>query len=172
MLRTTATTVLLFAALTLGACGFHLRGTGAGMTVSEEWRSMYLVTGNPNSEFSREVLARFAANGIQWTGERGEANFLVILGSERFSQKNLSLNAEARAAEFELTLASTFSVRDREGKQVMPDTTASVLKQMENDPRNVVGKAEEIRILRSEMRAELAQQIMRRIAFFAASQEA
>jgi LPS-assembly lipoprotein len=37
---------------------------------------------------------------------------------------------------------------------------------MENDPRNVVGKAEEIRLLKAEMRAELAQQIMRRIGFF------
>ncbi len=172
MLRHTATAVLLLATLTLGACGFHLRGTGAGVTVSEQWRSMYLVTGNRNSEFSREVLARFAANGIQWTEEREQANYLVVLGPERFSQKNLSINSEARAAEFELTLAATFSIRGNDGKPVMPDTQASVLKQMENDPRNVVGKAEEIRILRSEMRTELAQQIMRRIAFFAASQDA
>jgi len=47
-----------------------------------------------------------------------------------------------------------------------------VVKQMENDPQNVVGKAEEIRILKSEMRSELARQIMRRIAFYAAAQEA
>ena len=32
-----------------------------------------------------------------------------------------------------------------------------------------VGKAEEIRILKTEMRTELAQQIMRRIGFYAAS---
>ena len=48
-------------------------------------------------------------------------------------------------------------------------TDASVIKQLENDPRNVVGKAEEIRILKTEMRTELAQQIMRRIGFYAAS---
>ncbi len=171
MLRHTATALLLLATLALGACGFHLRGTGGGITVSDEWRSMYLVTNNPNSEFSRAVQTSFAANGIQWADESDAANYLVVLGAERFSQKNLSINSEARAAELELTLASTFSVRDSAGRQVMPNTTASVLKQMENDPRNVVGKAEEIRILRAEMRNELAQQIMRRIAFFAASQE-
>jgi LPS-assembly lipoprotein len=32
-----------------------------------------------------------------------------------------------------------------------------------------MGKSEEIRILKSEMRDELAQQIIRRIGFFAAS---
>ena len=91
------------------------------------------------------------------------------LGPERFQQRNLSLNSQARASEFELTLQSKFSVMDADGTEVMADTDATVVKQMENDPRNVVGKAGEISILRIEMRTELAQQIMRRIGFYAAS---
>lgn len=164
------TTLLLGAVCLLAACGFQLRGTGGGVDVPDDWRYMYLVTNNPNSEFSRAVRTRFAANGVEWQ-EKQEANYRVVLGPERFSQRNLSLNADARAAEFELTMRSTFSVQDNKGKGVMPGTTASVVKQMENDPQNVVGKAEEIRILKAEMRRELAQQIMRRIAFFAASQQ-
>ncbi len=35
----------------------------------------------------------------------------------------------------------------------------------------MVGKSEEVRLLRQEMRTELARQLLRRIAFFAASQE-
>lgn len=162
--------LLLGTALLLSGCGFHLRGTG-DVAVSDQWRSMYLVSNTPNSEFSREVKSRFAANGVEWQEDRPAANFQLVLGPERFSQRNLSLTAEARAAEFELTMRSTFSVRSVKGEEIMSATTGSVVKQMENDPRNVVGKAEEIRILKSEMRAELAQQILRRIAFFAASQE-
>lgn len=162
--------LLLAGTLLLSACGFALRGTG-NVAVSDEWRSMYLVTSNPNSEFSREVKTRFAANGVEWQADKQSANYAVILGPERFTQRNLSLNSEARAAEFELTMLSTFSVRDNSGELVLDNTTSSVVKQMENDPRNVVGKAEEIRILKGEMRGELAQQILRRIAFFAAAQE-
>ncbi|TDG12574.1 hypothetical protein E2F43_13355 [Seongchinamella unica] len=163
--------LILAMATLLTACGFHLRGTG-GVNISDEWRSMYLVSSNPNSEFSREVKTRFAANGVQWQEDNKAANYSVVLGPERFSQRNLSLNSEARAAEFELTMRSTFSVRNSSGETVIENTTSSVVKQMENDPRNVVGKSEEIRILKSEMRSELAQQIMRRIAFYAAAQEA
>ncbi len=170
MPRHLAYTALLFTLALLAGCGFQLRGTG-GTAVSNEWRSMYLATDNPNSEFSREVLTRFAANGIEWAKSPEEANYTVVLGPEHFNQRNLSLNSEARAAEFELTMSSNFSVTDSKGAEVMPRTTASVLKQMENDPRNVVGKAEEIRILKGEMRTELAQQILRRIAFFAGSKE-
>ena len=168
--RLIRTTLVLGAACLLAACGFQLRGTGGGVEVPDDWRYMYLVTNTPNRELSRAVRTGFAANGVEWQ-EKEQANYRVILGPERFSQRNLSLNADARAAEFELTMRSTFSVTDNKGETVMPQTTASVVKQMENEPQNVGGKSEEIRILKAEMRRELAQQIMRRIAFFAASQQ-
>jgi LPS-assembly lipoprotein len=151
----------------LSACGFQLRGSG-GSALPESWHDMYLVTGNPNSELSREVESSFAANGINWVAQEN-ANYIVTVGPEKFAQRNLSLNAQARAADFELTLSTQFTVVDSQGKEIMTKSEASVIRQMENDPRNVVGKAEEVRILRSEMRSDLVRQIMRRIAFFAAS---
>jgi LPS-assembly lipoprotein len=167
--RLASHTFILGIACLLSACGFQLRGTGDSSTVvPDAWKSMHLITGNPNGEFSRDVQTLFAANGVQWL-DREDANYTLTLGPERFSQRNLSLNAEARVAEFELTMRARFSVRDADNNEVMPTADASVIRQMENDPRNVVGKAEEVRILKSEMRTELAQQIMRRIGFFAAS---
>ena len=151
----------------LTACGFHLRGMG-DTSIPEDWKSMHLVTDNPNSEFSRDVITQFAANGVQWT-DREAANYNLVLGPENFKQSNLSLNAEARVAEYELTMTSEFMVLDTENKEVMPETSVVVVKQMENDPRNVVGKEGEVRLIQSEMRAELAETIMRRIGFYAAS---
>ncbi len=163
-------TLLALAAL-LGACGFQLRGTGlTGTMLPEDFRSMSLVTGNPNSELSREITTRFAANGIAWA-ERDDANYVLRVGPERFTQHNLSLNSEARAAEFELTLQAEFTLSDTAGRLVMDQTDATIVKQMENDPRNVVGKSEEISLLREEMRGELAEQMLRRIGFFAASEQ-
>ena len=163
--------VLLLCIAALAGCGFSLRGSGDSATLlPQDWKSMALVTGNPNSEFSRELVSRFASNGVTWV-DQGEANYTLWLGPERFRQRNLSLNSEARAAEFELTMSADFVVRDRERAEVMTSTTATVVKQMENDPRNVVGKSEEITLLRGEMRGELAEQMLRRIGFFAASEE-
>lgn len=161
---------VLLLVTTLSACGFQLRGSSSATALPESWRSLYLDTGNPNSEFSRELMARFSANGIDWVEQREDAAFILRLWPERFSQRNLSLNREARAAEFELTMQARFAVLPPTGNApVIEPSDARVVKQMENDPRNVVGKAEEIRILKGEMRAELAQQILRRIGFFAAN---
>jgi LPS-assembly lipoprotein len=156
--------------LLLAGCGFQLRGTGSSSALPESWQRMHLISESPNSELTRVLAATFAASGVTWV-ERGEADYILRLGPERFSQRNLSVNAEARAAEFDLQMRAAFVVNDADGKVVMARDTAAVNKQMENDPENVVGKAEEVRILRGELRGELAAQIFRRISFFAASEE-
>ncbi len=165
-------TLILGLGLMLAACGFQLRGNSSATALPEAWKLLYLNTDNPNSEFSRELHSRFSANGISWVKDPTEAAFIVNIGPEQFKQTNLLINSDARAAEYELKMSSRFSVtQPGQSRPVMPMTKTSVRKQMENDPSNVVGKAEEIRILKSEMRAELAQQILRRIGFFAASAE-
>lgn len=160
--------VVLALCAALAACGFQLRGTGGESSLPPSWQSMHLRTPNPNAEIARVVTSTFSASGIVWS-DRDAADYQLTLGPERFTQRNLSVNAQARAAEFDLVMSAEFSVLDAEGRVVMPATTATVNKQMENDPQNVVGKAEEVRILRSELRRELAAQILRRISFFAAS---
>jgi LPS-assembly lipoprotein len=167
--RLASYTLILGMSCLLVACGFQLRGTGGGgAALPDAWKKMYLATGNPNSEFSQTVRNVFAANDIVWA-DRGEADYILVLGPEKFTQTNLSLNKEARVSQYELTMQAAFSVRGSDRAEVMPEVVASVTRQMENDPRNAMGKGEEIRILKSEMREELAQQIIRRIGFFATS---
>ena len=161
------TSLLLCVLAMLSACGFQLRGVG-GPTVPDEWKSMQLVTTNPNSEFSRAVSVRFATNGVQWQ-EAGSADYRLELGNEQFRQSNLSIGADARVSEFELSMSATFKIVDAKGETAMASTTVTVVRQMENDPRNVVGKEGELRLLQSEMRNELADKILRRIGFYASN---
>ncbi len=156
----------------LMACGFQLRGVGGGgAALPPGWNKMHLVTGNPNSEFSQTVRTVFTTNGIQWM-DRANTSYSLLLGPDRFTQTNLSLNREARVSQLELTMQTTVLGAGRQtARRSCPIPQRSVIRQMENDPRNVVGKSEEIRILQSEMRTELAQQIMRRIGFFANSKQ-
>ena len=64
-------TLALAIACLLGACGFQLRGTGdQGAALPTAWRSMHLMTGNPNAEFSQAVRQVFATDGVVWTDRR------------------------------------------------------------------------------------------------------
>ena len=95
--------------------------------------------------------------------DEAEALLSLTLKPEQFSQRNLSLTAQARAAELELTLASDFILTQADQDPVI--ARATVNRQMLNDPRNVVGKTEELRLLREEMRRDLAAQIVRRVSY-------
>ena len=121
-----------------------------------------LISNHPRAELTREVTKELLANGLIITDE-ADALLSLTLKPEQFSQRNLSLTAQARAAELELTLASDFILTQTDQDPVI--ARATVNRQMLNDPRNVVGKTEELRLLREEMRRDLAAQIVRRVSY-------
>jgi len=120
------------------------------------------VSAQPRSELTREVTRELTHSGTSLVDD-ADAAITLILEAEQFTQRNVSLTAQARAAEIELTLSAAFTLTQGELDPV--DARAEVSRQMLNDPRNVVGKTEELRLLREEMRRDLAAQIVRRISY-------
>lgn len=161
--RTTAFCVLT---MILSGCGFQLKGTHAHAdsgSASLRGRSVQIASSQPRSELITALSQQLSSAGARL--DTGDSQALVLtLGAETFEQRNLSLTAQARSAEVELTLSTHFTLT--QGNRTLLETTnVSVTEQFYNDPRNVVGKTEELQLLRTEMRAELAAQIVRRIAF-------
>jgi LPS-assembly lipoprotein len=156
-----AVAVLLAALIALAGCGFQLKGSG-NADLALEGLTIRLISNQPRAELTREVTKELLANGLIITDE-ADALLSLTLKPEQFSQRNLSLTAQARAAELELTLASDFILTQADQDPVI--ARATVNRQMLNDPRNVVGKTEELRLLREEMRRDLAAQIVRRVSY-------
>jgi LPS-assembly lipoprotein len=152
--------IVIGALLVVTGCGFQLKGSGsAGAQL--EGTLLRLVSSQPRSELTREVTQELTANGLILTDD-GDATLILTLQPEQFTQRNVSLTAQARAAELELTLAAEFTLEQADHDPI--DARATVNRQMLNDPRNVVGKTEELRLLRDEMRRDLAAQIVRRLS--------
>ena len=146
----------------LAACGFQLKGSDAASSSAKlEGMTLQLISSQPRSELTREVSRALSATGLMLL-EEGDAMLTLVLQPEQFTQRNVSLTAQARAAELELTLFADFTLNQQESDPI--DARATVTRQMLNDPRNVVGKTEEIRLLREEMRRDLADQIARRVS--------
>ena len=146
----------------LAGCGFQLKGSdAASSSVKLEGITLQLISSQHRSELTREVSRALSATGLMLL-EEGDAMLTLVLQPEQFTQRNVSLTAQARAAELELTLFADFTLNQQESDPI--DARATVTRQMLNDPRNVVGKTEEIRLLREEMRRDLADQIARRVS--------
>ena len=146
----------------LAGCGFQLKGHDAASSNAKlEGMTLQLISSQPRSELTREVSNALTATGLVLLDE-GYAMLTLVLQPEQFTKRNVSLTARARAAELELTIFADFTLNQQESDPI--DARATVTRQMLNDPRNVVGKTEEIRLLRKEMRRDLADQIARRIS--------
>ena len=146
----------------LAGCGFQLKGSDAASSSAKlEGMTLQLMSSQPRSELTREVSRALSATGLILL-EEGDATLTLVLQPEQFTQRNVSLTAQARAAELELTLFTDFTLNQPESDPI--EARATVIRQMLNDPRNVVGKTEEMRLLREEMRRDLADQIARRIS--------
>ncbi len=152
---------LLAAFLCLMSCGFQLKGAdSSGQAMGLQGVELRLVSLQPRSDLTREVSRELSNAGAVLTDAAAPA-LQLTLQAEQFSQRNVSLTAQARAAELELSLSVNFVFEQIE--QDPSDARATVSRQMLNDPRNIVGKTEELRLLREEMRRDLAAQIVRRI---------
>jgi LPS-assembly lipoprotein len=143
----------------LSGCGFQLKGSGGGAT-SLEGTTVRLISNQPRAELTREVSRELTVNGVILLDDSA-AKLVLTIQPEQFTQRNVSLTAQARAAELELTLSADFTLQRVDSDPI--DARAVVNRQMLNDPRNVVGKTEELRLLREEMRQDLAAQIVRRV---------
>ena len=146
----------------LAGCGFQLKGSDtASSSAKLEGMTLQVISSQPRSELTREVSRALSAKGLILL-EEGDATLTLVLQPEQFTQRNVSLTAQARAAELELTLFTDFTLNQPESDPI--EARATVIRQMLNDPRNVVGKTEEMRLLREEMRRDLADQIARRVS--------
>ena len=93
-----------------------------------------------------------------------EAKLIVYIDIETFEQRSLSLTARARAAELELQASVNFSVELNE-EWLIDSERITVVDQMLNDPLNVVGKTEEMRLLQEELRTALVEALTRRLDY-------
>ncbi|MEM0953424.1 MAG: LPS assembly lipoprotein LptE [Pseudomonadota bacterium] len=156
--RTRRASLALLLAI-LAGCGFQLRGS---IDLPPEWKALHLRTPSPNGELATAMRSGGGTAGVQWV-EREDANFIVDLGPEQFQNRNLSIGANARATEFEMTLRTQIRVISKQGQELLPLTDVSTVQIIVNDPENIAGVAEETRLLRQEMRVNLVQQILRKL---------
>ncbi|GJM13056.1 MAG: hypothetical protein DHS20C12_14590 [Pseudohongiella sp.] len=160
-LRTLALAAL---SLTLVSCGFALRGNDA---VSASISELQFYSEQTNSELSRLLRRSLESAGISLTVansiETQADTALLAIANEQLSSRPVSINPRARAAQIELVLSVDLAlVRDEQN--LIAAETLFVERTYFQDVENISGNQEEAEIISAEMRRELINQIMRRLA--------
>ncbi len=150
---------LVASLVTLGACGFQLRGA---YQVPSNLRTLHLVGETPASPIVSHLRRSMLSSGVTLVDNQTEAPYTLYVSRERSEKRSLSVDSLAAAAEFQLRQFASFEIRDQADQLVLGPHELITERNFQNDINNVVGKRDEERLIRQEMHAQLARQIMRR----------
>lgn len=150
---------LLLAACLLAACGYSLRGSA---DLSPALQTLYLETLDLDSDMSRELRRALTSNGVELLTAPAAGVYRLGIGQERSVERVLSVNSNARAGEYEISMSVPFQLRDENALLLGPETITLDSVYL-TDPNNAVAKEEEAELIREELRREMVVQILRRL---------
>jgi LPS-assembly lipoprotein len=158
---------LLFAAcsLALMSCGFHLRGTQAAAWPASipEVRVVVADSRAAYDPLKLEMQSALRTQARVTVSEGGELPQLVLHG-ERMDQQVLSVGTTGRVSEYLVRYEVSFRFLGSDGKEIVSDQTVRLLRDYTFDPQNVLAKEREEAELKTAMRRDAVQQILRRLS--------
>ncbi|MBB1649646.1 MULTISPECIES: LPS assembly lipoprotein LptE [Delftia] len=162
MQKRTLLTALALAPL-LGACGFRLRGVPTFV-----FRSLY-IQASRGSAVARELSRNLASASDKLTVLRdpaspddAEAIFQIV--SERQERVIVGMNALGQVRELQLRLRVRFKLRTPNGDEPIPETEILQQRDVTYNETNALSKEAEEAMLYKDMRTDIVQQLLRRLA--------
>lgn len=156
----------LLALTIVSACGFRPRGDGLDGGFVD--RSVYLDV-DEDISVAAGVRQALAARDVRLVDSEDDAEVLLRIADERIDDRILSIQSTGRISEIELSHSVALLVRTLEpndGEDANAEAAlrnrVELLREYTYDDAGVLGKEEEERILREEMRETLVRQILLR----------
>jgi len=155
--------VLLGCLCLLAACGFTLRGTAS---LPDTLQPLYLEAIDDDSDMQRELRRTLTNNDVQLSDTPAAMMYRLGIGQEQNDERAISVNVNARAGEYELSMTVPFQLRYGTELILGPERL-TVTRVYLADPENAVAKNREAEQIQREMRQDLSQQILRRLQVLA-----
>jgi LPS-assembly lipoprotein len=153
---------IVFSLLLISSCGFHLRGS---ITLPSDLESLHLESSVGESDLLQALRRALTAADVNLLDIPGSGVYSLGIGQEEVEERVLSVNSNARAGEYQLSISVPVQVRSGQIVVVGPEIL-TIEKVYLADPDNAVAKQEEREIMEDEIRQELVLQILRRLQTF------
>ncbi len=151
---------LLAAALPLSGCGFHLEGR---VPLPQPVRRPYIEAPDQQSDFVQSLRRQMLISGAQPVDARDQATAVVDILDDAVTRGVLSVTAQNRPAEYQVTYTVRFSVVAG-GRELLPPQQVSATRSYSFDESRLLAKEHEEAILQQAMGQDLADIVMRRLS--------
>lgn len=153
----------VIAALTLGGCGFHLRGQAP---LSE--RLSPLALGGDDRELLAELRDAVDFNGVALALDEADASAVVELIESVYDRRVRTTDDRGRATSYTLVYEVRVGVVDSAGETLVKPFRVATRRQLAFNRTQVLQAERRERTLREDMQREISQTIMRRLSKVAA----
>lgn len=151
--------LVLFTLLALASCGFTLRGSA---NIPPQLQNLVLISSDENSDIMQELRRALQANKVNILDAASADSYQLFIGEAEIQERILSVNSNARAGEFELSISVPYQLRSSTTVFLEPEVL-TLEKVYLADPNSAVAKAEERELMETEIRRELVNLILRRL---------
>ena len=158
--------------LSLGACGFQLRGTGSTSGAASNLGSVYLMVNNRYGDLDRQLQTTFSDFGVEVVNGRQETEYALTVTSERYIRRAIATTRTISVSEYEIRLEVDLELSNQANEMLISPTSLATERIYTFDSGSLVGSGEEEAVLLEEMRADIALQILRRVSASVKSFEA
>jgi LPS-assembly lipoprotein len=155
----TQSLAMLFTALVLAGCSFHLRGQ-AGMPFD----TLYLETADRNTPFTKELRHNLLANNLKLESTPNQADVVLDIISENRDKQILTLDASGRVNEFQLFYRVSLRAYDLNKQEWITAQEFVMHRDFPYDDTNVLAMEAEEALLYQSMRTDMVQQVIRRLS--------
>lgn len=154
-------TFLLLAALSLSACGFHLRGSQL-QDMAFAFKSLYLKA-PAESPFVAELRSTLNANKVAMTSTADAAELVLEVVSEQTNKNILSLSGSGRVQEYQLIYRVSLRAYDNKQVDWLPPEEIMLTRILAYDDAQILAKEQEEAQLYRDMRTDAVGQAIRRL---------
>lgn len=147
--------------LTLNGCGFRLRGS-AGVVVSLP--ATYVAGDGASAALLADLRRGVRDAGVVLVDTREDSRAVLTVTGEEKDRRVLSVGGTGSVQEYELRYAVTFTVADHEGKALLSAQTVERLRAVSFNEAQVLAKGTEEELLYRDLRRDVVQGVVRRLA--------
>jgi LPS-assembly lipoprotein len=158
--RGIASVWLVGVALLLCGCGFHLEGR---VPLPQPIRRPYIQAPDQQSDFLQSLRRQMLISGAHPIDQPGQATAVVHILRDDVTRRVLSVSAQNRPTEYQITYTVRFSVTEG-GRELLPPRQVSAERSYTFDESLLLAKEHEEEILRQAMGRDLADIVMRQLA--------
>jgi len=149
-MKTVLTALLITMLLT--ACGYHLRGSSAGL-IRDDLGAMYISGLVDQSDFKRSLISSLNDQGIEVTDDLKQADSILKMTTPASSSRLVSVNRLAQGVDYSLFLRSKISLRSTAGDVLIKEREIEARRDLVADPDDALGNDQ----LEAETKLELQQ---------------